>query len=183
VSRRHWPTLAREPVVGDIVYVGTRAGVVVAVIDGGWRVRYSSGPDHDVRPRGMDHVRPVVVDERDPMVAAPCMVLRHDVRRPHREWRAPTPTPRRRHEAPATWAHLTGTWSWGRSATGVYVTDGGDSMRDVWRPPPTTEAERALWHVESVGLHHGLRELDGDERREAAGYQPDPLERVFEVLR
>lgn len=176
---RRWPTLAREPVVGDVVYVGDRAGVVVAVIDGGWRVAYAPGETHDVLAAAG---RVEVVDERNAMAWAVCEVLRETIRRgPERVAASAAPKPRRVHQRVERWAPLIGTWSWGRSATGVYVTDGGDSMRDVWRPPPTTEAEHALWHV--VGLHHGLRELDGDERREAAGYQPDPLERVFEVLR
>lgn len=177
---RRWPTLAREPVMGDVVYVGNRPGVVVAVIDGGWRVRYATGPDHEVRPRGMsDPERPAVVDESDPMVRAPCDALRWNTRQPHREWRAPTPKPRRVHARVADWQPLTGTWSWGRSATGVYVRDGADSMRDVWRPPPVVDAERALLHV--VGAHRGLVELDRDASHEVA-LEPDVLERIMEVL-
>lgn len=181
MSRRHWPTLAREPVVGDVVYVGDRAGVVVAVTDGGWRVAYAPGETHDV----LAAAGPVeVIDETDRMAWAVCEMLRERIRRgPERVAAPAAPTPRRRHEAPDRWLALPDArWWWGRSSTGVYVTDRGDSTRDVWRPPPTDEAERALRHIAGCERHRGLRSLDRDEAREVAGYVPDILERVMEVI-
>jgi hypothetical protein len=179
---RRWPTRAWRAGdgVGTAVYVGDRAGIVAAAIDGGWRVAYAPDETHDV----LAAAGPVdVIDERPWPVRAVMEALRQRIRRGVVRVEAAAPRARRVHQRVERWAPLVGTWTWGRSPTGVYVSDGGDSTRDVWRPPPLIDAELALRTVPGCAHHRGLRELDSEAAREAAGYQPDPLERVFEVLR
>ena len=171
---RRWPTRAwgAGDGVGTAVYVGDRAAIVMSST----RVAYEPGDEADVSGPL------VVIDEGSWPVRAVMEALRQRIRRGVIRVEATTPRPRRVHQRVERWQPLVGTWSWGRSPTGVYVSDGGDSTRDVWRPPPLLDAELALRVVPGCAHHRGLRELDSEAAREAAGYAPDTLERVMEVI-
>lgn len=182
---RRWPTRPwrLSDGIGTAVYVGDDAGIVTKIAPP-WP---GNVPREMVVAFSAETTRPVlfievdVIDEAAAWDAAAVLTcLREAIRRGPERVAPATPKPRRVHQRVERWAPLVGTWTWGRSPTGVYVSDGGDSMRDVWRPPPLVDAELALLHV--VGPHRGLVELDRDAAREAAGYVPDTLERVMEVI-
>jgi hypothetical protein len=157
------------------------AGVVDRPAPDGWHV-YTGA----MEPRWVPAASIRAPDGLDESVA---LVLRHRLRArdaapaPVRE--APAPAPRRVHVEVETWVHVPDTrWWLGRSATGAYLRDDGDSMRDVTRSPSLESGLQGLRRWSAGGLLHAraVRELDHDARREVWGGRPDVAMQIVEVV-
>jgi hypothetical protein len=157
------------------------AGVVDRPAPDGWHV-YTGA----LEPRWVPAASIRAPDGLDEAVA---LVLRHRLRArdaapaPVRE--APAPAPRRVHVEVETWVHVPGTrWWLGRSGSGVYLHDDGDSMRDVTRSPDPQTGLDGVRRWRGAGLMHAraVRELEWEARREVWGGRPDVAMQIVEVV-
>jgi hypothetical protein len=157
------------------------AGVVDRPAPDGWHV-YTGA----LEPRWVPAASIRAPDGLDESVA---LVLRHRLRArdaaPAPVRATPAPAPRRVHVAPETWVHVPDTrWFLGRSPTGAYLRDDGDSMRDVTRSPSLESGLQGLRRWSAGGLLHAraVHELDHDARCEVWGGRPDVAMQIVEVV-
>lgn len=157
------------------------AGIVDRAAPDGWHV-YTGA----LEPRWVPAASIRAPDGLDESVA---LVLRHRLcardaaPAPVRE--APALAPRRVHVEVETWVHVPGTrWWLGRSGSGVYLHDDGDSMRDVTRSPDPQTGLDGVRRWSGAGLMHAraVRVLDHDARREVWGGSPDVARQIVEVI-
>jgi hypothetical protein len=159
-----------------------RAGIVDSVGVDGWWAWGGSGDRHWVAawcicaPDQLDQYCADLARERakaqERIAAMPAPVV-------------PAPAPRRVHVEVETWVHVPGTrWWLGRSGSGVYLHDDGDSMRDVTRSPdPQTGLDGVRrWSGAGLMRARAVRELDHDARREVWGGRPDVAMQIVEVV-